>query len=89
MDRAVEIKIKLAKVADFLAKQKLDGVILSRRENFSWMTAGGVNNVPVNVENGVASLLVTPDNITMLTTNIEEPRIVVEELAGTGIKAVP
>ncbi|HHT27722.1 MAG TPA: M24 family metallopeptidase [Firmicutes bacterium] len=88
MDRLAEIRAKHAAVAQYLADRNLDGVILARRENFAWLTAGGDNHVPRNEEHGATSLLVTPDEITAITTNIEAPRMEAEELCGTNIEVV-
>lgn len=86
MDRKTEIQLKLAKVASMLQEHQLDGLIISRRDNYSWMTAGSQSHVAVNVEEGAASLCVTPDRITLLTTNIESPRFAAEEVADLGIE---
>ena len=39
-----EIQAKLQRVRDFLVQQQLAGVLLSRVDNFSWVTAGIADN---------------------------------------------
>lgn len=86
MDRKAEVRVKQAMVADLLQREGLEGVLLSRRDNFSWLTAGAVNHIPLNEETGVASLLVTPEKIMALTTNIEARRMLDEEVGALGIE---
>lgn len=83
-----ELSIKHARVVEFLDEQGLDGVLLTRRCNFSWYTGGGQNYVNMAAEPGVATLLVTLDGATCLSANIESGRMADEELAGLGIESV-
>ncbi len=52
-----------------------DGLILSRCENFSWVTFGGRNRVLLNSEVGEAHVLLIEDRIYLLTSNIEKDRL--------------
>jgi Xaa-Pro aminopeptidase len=83
-----EIKTKLARLSEFLDRHKLDGVFLSHRANFAWITGGKNNYIPNNSSNGVASILATVDSRICFTNTIEGPRFRDEELAGTGIEVV-
>lgn len=78
--REAEFAIKLARVRQFLAEKDLGGLLLSRIDNFAWITCGGDSYVPINSEGGVASFLITQDNQYLVTNNIELPRITDEEL---------
>ena len=74
-----EVQGKKAKVRQLLEKLALDGILLRKQCNFSWLTAGGLNLVGIATEMGVASLLITPDKEYVLCNNIEAPRIEQEE----------
>jgi len=79
---------KHQRVFDYLDAHDLDAVLLSRRCNFSWYTCGAHNYVNHACEVGNSALLVAREKATVLTTNIEAPRLAGEELAGSGIEIV-
>ncbi len=83
-----EIKNKLTRLGEFCDRHKLDGVLLSHRANFAWITGGKDNYIPSNSQNGVASILATRDARVCFTNTIESPRFSSEELAGLGIETV-
>jgi Xaa-Pro aminopeptidase len=83
-----EIKIKMARLAEFLDRHRLDGVLLHHRASFAWITGGKDNFIPGNSPNGVAGILATRDSRVCFTNTIEGPRFSQEELAGTGIEVV-
>ena len=83
-----EIKIKMARMTDYLDRHGLDGVFLHHRASFAWITGGKDNHIPGNSPNGVAGILATRDSRVCFTNTIEGPRFAEEELAGTGIEVV-
>ena len=50
---------KVQRLRNWLVGQKLDGVLISRRDNFAWATVGGDNHVLRNTEYGSGHLLIT------------------------------
>jgi len=80
--RAEEVAEKHRRVRAFLQTHGLDGVLLTRRDNFAWFTGGGDNHIPSSQETGVATLWITHDRVVLLTSNIEAARMMEEELAG-------
>ncbi len=86
--RRNEVHAKHQAVTRFLADRHLDAVVLTRRYNFAWFTAGGLNPVSTGGETGVASLVVTPDGVRCVTNTIEAPRIADEELEALGIEVL-
>ena len=80
-----EIRLKHARVAEYLDAHGLDAVLLSRRCNFSWYTCGARNFVGHAADAGNSWLLVDRDGAVALTNNIESPRLGREELAPRGI----
>src|SRR5439155_24739240 len=84
-----EWAIKQKRLIEFLDRHGLDGVLLTRRDNFSWITCGKDNHVSNNTPVGVASILASRDGKRVCLTNaIEAPRIGAQELAGSGIETV-
>ncbi len=84
-----EMNAKLLRVQSFLKEQKLDGVLLSRVENFSWLTAGLANNhIVITSGEGAASLLVMADGRKLvLASNSEMARLLAEDLKGLGFES--
>ncbi len=85
---ATELDIKLHRLNEFLDRHKLDGVLLQNRNNFAWITCGKDNHIPNDTPKGVTAILATRDQRICLANTIEAPRMIAEELAGTGINTV-
>jgi Xaa-Pro aminopeptidase len=82
-----EVAVKRARLVRLMKEHGLDTVVLSRRHNFSWASGGADNHVRHSSEFGVASLIFHRDGRkAVLTSTIESPRIMTEELAGLGFK---
>jgi antitoxin VapB len=81
-----EIDEKLARVQNFLRQQNLGGVLLTRVNNYSWMTAGlGDNHIVITSEVGAVSLLILRDGRKfVVASHAEMPRVMAEDLAGQG-----
>ncbi len=80
--------VRIALIQAFLHKSNCDGVLLSRADNFAMATGGKRNYVSVGTDIGAASLFVTKDGAAYFVgNNIEEPRVMEEELAGLGCEA--
>jgi len=71
---------KHARLSAYLAGRGLDGVVLTRRCNFSWYTCGAHNHVAEACDVGVSSLVVTPDASAVVSNNIEATRLEAEDL---------
>jgi len=80
MDLKDEFQIKLEKMKKYMEKSGLDGLALSRVDNFAWATCGGRCHVNIAQDAGVASFLLTGDKARVVTTNIERGRLLEEEL---------
>lgn len=77
-----EILEKEERVKKFLIEQDLDGILLTKQNNFAWFTGGGDNHVVTASDSGSASILITQDKKYIITTNIEGGRIMNEEVKG-------
>jgi len=83
-----ELATKLAAIRSWLAGEELAAVLVSSQAGFAWLTAGGDDHVSLGDAAGVASLLVTADDLFLLTKNNELPRLVDEEVADLGVTTV-
>jgi len=77
-----EIQLKDNLTRDFLDKKGLDGILLRRRDSFSWVTGGKVNHIIGSTEYGFVDLLITKDRKYCIANNVERFRINDEELDG-------
>ena len=75
-----EYLIKKDRLSEYLEKKSLDGVFLTRRSNYSWLTCGARNKIADCADNGSASLLFCKDKLYLFTTNIEMQRMINEEI---------
>ncbi|MFC0187041.1 M24 family metallopeptidase [Fictibacillus aquaticus] len=71
----------LNKIRKLLQDKGLDGVLLRKKNNFSWVTGGLENHIVRSAPEGVADLVVLPDEVVLVTTKTEERRIMEEELS--------
>lgn len=79
--RANEVAEKLARVRALMARDELDGVLLTRPGAVSWVTAGAENQIVRGSDGGAFCwALVTGDAAYVITQNIEGPRL--EQEAG-------
>jgi Xaa-Pro aminopeptidase len=86
---STEWQTKQQRLTAFLERHNLDGVLLTHRNNFAWVTGGKDNHIANNSPAGVASILATRDGQRVCFANhIEAPRMRAEELAGTGIETI-
>ena len=53
MGLSEEIKEKEQRIRAFLQEKNLQGLLLKRQANFSWLTGGGLNLVGITTELGV------------------------------------
>lgn len=84
-----EWQTKQQRLTAFLTRHDLDGVLLTHRNNFAWVTGGRDNHIANNSPVGVASILATRDGKRVCLANqIEAPRMRQEELSGTGIETI-
>ncbi|MFP4697288.1 MAG: M24 family metallopeptidase [Eubacteriales bacterium] len=68
------------KIRNWLKENNFDGVILNRRDNFSWITGGKRNYVLMSSEFGIGFIVVKKDCIDLLADNIDASRLHDEEI---------
>ena len=87
MTRLEEVVIKEQRLRELMAAKGLDGILLKKQANFSWLTAGGYNMVGIASEMGMTALLVTQQARYIVANKIEMQRMLVEEgLQGLGFQ---
>lgn len=81
-----EIDVKTERVQQFLREQNLAGVLLTRLNNFSWITAGiGDSHIVITSEVGPASLLIMRNGKKyLIANNTEVPHLMQEDLKELG-----
>jgi len=81
---------KLTRLRKYLSAKKLDGIILSSRANFAWLSGGADNHVVSQSEKGVGALVVTAKQALVVANKIEIERLSHEEpLSGFTAKSFP
>ncbi len=85
MDDVRLFEARIAMVRRFLEEEGYDGVLLSRVDNFAMATGGKRSYVNIAADQGACSLFVSRDGkACYVGNNIEEPRVMAEELHGFG-----
>jgi Xaa-Pro aminopeptidase len=79
-----EMTEKEAVLREYMAKYGYDGIMLFRRDTFSWLTCGRINHIIRSTEMGMMALLITADNIYCVANQVEKYRMMEEELCGLG-----
>ena len=76
-----EVEWKLARTREFMRARGLDAILLSRADDFAWITCGGNSRCVSTTDVGVASVFVTLDSQFVITPNVEAERLKQETLA--------
>lgn len=71
---------------ELLEKRGARGVVIGRRDNFSWATAGGDGVLQLTSERAVAFLVVTPERTVLVSYAMDSDRLMEEQLAGLDIQ---
>ncbi len=74
-----ELQTKLENIHSLLDAYQMDALWLRLASSFAWATGGKSSYINTAASNGLASLLITRDRRYVITNNIEQPRIAVEE----------
>lgn len=80
--------LKREKVRAWLKQVGLDGVIISRRDNFAWLTCGGDNRVINCSEVGVGHAVITQDKHYLVSYYMDSDRLLEEQIPGQGYEQV-
>lgn len=80
--------LKREKVRAWLKASGLDGVIISRRDNFAWVTCGGDNRVINSSEVGVGHIVITQDKHYLVSYYMDSDRLMEDQVPGQGYEQV-
>jgi len=74
------IENRIKKMRTILENTGKKAILLSKAENIAYLTLGARNHITFNTTEGVASILITPDEVYFITNNIEMNRLFREEI---------
>jgi len=80
--------LKREKVRAWLKSAGLDGVIISRRDNFAWVTSGGDNRVINCSDVGVGHIVITHDRHYLVSYYMDSDRLIEDQVPGQGYEQV-
>lgn len=87
---AAEVEAKLARVRDWLSSSGYGAALFATQPGVAWVTGGLEDRVVRNEEPALVWAVVTETAAFLVTTNIEQPRLVAEhDLTGFELHAVP
>ena len=78
---------KLSKIRALMSERGFDSVLIEKQMNYSWL-CGGRGFISLASENSCGQLLVTKDDVYLLSNNIEKNRLATEECPGIAIKSL-
>lgn len=80
---------KEERVRRYLQDKGIDFALLKRRDNFAWLTCGGLNHIPLFTESGLVSILLGAGGERfVLADHIEAPRLAEERINELGYEVV-
>ena len=62
MTREEDVSKKIALVRQYIDKRQVEGILLSKIDDFAWITSGARSYITLNDAYGCASVLITKDN---------------------------
>jgi antitoxin VapB len=74
--------LKREKLRSWLASHNFDGIVISRRDNFAWLTTGGDNRVINCSEVGVGHIVITPDRAYLVAYYMDSDRMIEDQVPG-------
>ena len=74
-----ELEAKHERIAQLLAEQSLDALVLGRLANFAWATGGRDGFIMIATEHAAAHLIYTADEKALVADRVEMPRFQDEE----------
>lgn len=83
-----DYKVKEERILRFLSENQMDGMIIGRRDNFSWLTNGMDNGVVLSSEVGFSYLYISKDERICISLFADDARAKDELLEGLGFEHV-
>lgn len=70
---------KVGQIRKWLLREGFDGVLLGRRDNYTWISQGAMNHVVTCSENGVAYYAITQERIELIADSSDSLRVAREQ----------
>lgn len=80
MSRLAECTLKIRRVREEMARRDAKGVAIRKQNNFAWATSGGRGFIGLASEMACCALVITVDEVYLISNNIESGRLIAEEL---------
>ena len=80
--------LKRNRVREYLRKKSLDGVLITTREHFAWVTCGGDSHVVRNSNIGFGCIVITPDEAFLVAHSMDANRLYEEQARDQGYELV-
>jgi Xaa-Pro aminopeptidase len=77
----IDADIKRARVRKFLELEGYDGLLISTREHFAWVTSGGDSHVVRNSSMGFGTIVITKDKAWLIAQSMDAARLFEEQAA--------
>jgi len=77
-----EIEIKENQLREYMKSHGYEGILLFRRDTFSWLTAGRISHIIRSTEFGMVALFITADQKYCIANQVEKYRMMEEEGLG-------
>lgn len=79
---------KRTRARDYLTRAGYDGLLISTREHFAWVTSGGDSHVVRNSSIGFGTIVITKDKTWLVAQSMDAARLFEEQAAGQGYELV-
>lgn len=80
--------VKLDRVRNYLQVKGFDGIVITTREHFAWLTGGGDNHVTFPTNIGFGAAVITGDGQFIVAHTMDADRLIEEQAAGQGYELV-
>jgi len=84
----IDAGLKRTRVREYLSQKGFDGLLISTREHFAWMTGGGDSHVVRNSNIGFGTIVITKDNSWLVAHSMDAARLFEEQTADQGYELV-
>src|SRR3712207_8879684 len=71
--------VKTERLQALMRQHAVGGIWLTENANIAWLTGGSRTYIDTSSQQGIASVVITPNQRYLLTTNIEAERLCTEE----------
>ncbi len=80
--------LKRQSVRKFLDEKNLDGVMITTREHFAWITSGGDSHVVYNSNLGFGTIVITREKAYLVAHSMDAERLLIEQMDGQDYELV-